>query len=382
MQMEDTHRERMNVEEQIVSKLTEKDKRTVQKFHRQLSTHSVLSVKSEDVLTSDDEDDDEITEEEALRLQRVIQAFQYHKKIQELPSEDTTDGKYKKLSSNSMDLLFSSITSESRYISPGRFHVFLSEESKAIVREVNHMIQNTFRRTTSKEVLVVQTEELGSSYQGLNHGSHSNAKHFHIQPDDITVNFNDKNGCQSKKNVFHHMNANGYAIHLENRQANGHANWYSVPLSKLPPKERFRCVVRKVIHSERRRKETEHEQKRKDYLAKFWKRRGDVSWFGLFLTLIGPCAFIADTATDLKVASDHISSGNPWWGTFTIMLVVFPAILVNVASYFYYKEDEDQAQRQPESGWQTVKITHFFQIGLLERWVENIPKKMFIMLKE
>lgn len=381
----------LDEEELIVNELTERDKRTVEKFNRQISNHSVLSIRSKDALDTEElqscDDSEEITEEDALRLQRVIQAFQYYKMSKDLNHEDDIDGrKYKRLSSDqSYEFLFASTGSYSRYVSPGRFHVTLTEESKNIVKEVNNLIQRGVRRTQSTEFLVEKREsnQLRSSYanQG-NHWSVHNGDIYNrtqlLRPESITLNlenkrqFNHDNHPNSNRGqeerTIKNVTANNHAIYNERiSHANGHALWNDRFPSSLYPKERFRWAVKRIIRQERDRKIEEREKKRKDYSQKLWKRRGDVGWFGLFLTLVGPCAFLADSATDLKVASDHFSTGHPWWGTFTIMLVIFPALLMNIVSYFFYKDDELHAKRKPESGWRTVKITHCLQLGLLER---------------
>lgn len=391
--MEDSVNGTLNEEELIVSELTEEDKHTVEKFQRQLSKHSILSIRSEDPWSSNDErfsvdeEADEITEEEALRLQRVIQAFQNFKQTKDVPYVDSIDGrKYRRISSNqSYEFFWSSKSSaESRFVTPGRFHVSLSEESKAIVKQMNDMIQrgkSTLRKTKSQEILIVQSEEFGSSYINANQ-KYSNVENnsFLLDPDNVRVDFNNENhygnsiyrNNQSKKDfLYPRRNEMGirHAIHSDNGHANGHPNvgFHRYSLSLLPPKEKFKAAVKRVIQSERIRKRSERDKKRKDYFEKLWKRRGDVGWFGLLLTLAGPCAFIADSATDLKVASDHFTTGHPWWGTFTVMLVIFPAILMNIVSYFFYKDDEAQSDRKPGSGWRTVKITHCLQLGLIER---------------
>lgn len=98
-----------------------------------------------------------------------------------------------------------------------------------------------------------------------------------------------------------------------------------------------------------------------------WKRRGKVACFTFIFACLAPFTFILDIGTDLNLARTYFTTGNPWWGTLTLVLVIFPSILTNLISYFFYIDDEDKVRRKPESGWRAVSITHCLQLGLVER---------------
>ena len=102
-------------------------------------------------------------------------------------------------------------------------------------------------------------------------------------------------------------------------------------------------------------------------LSERWRKRGNATWFGVFFSIVAMGAFFADVVTDLKVAADHYTAGSNWWASLTVMLVLLPSVVTNLFSFFWYKEDYEQVERRPKSGWKTVAITHLFLVGLVER---------------
>ena len=102
-------------------------------------------------------------------------------------------------------------------------------------------------------------------------------------------------------------------------------------------------------------------------LSERWRKRGNATWFGVFFSIVAMGAFFADVVTDLKVAADHYTAGSNWWASLTVMLVLLPSVVTNLFSFFWYKEDYEQVERRPKSGWRTVAITHLFLVGLVER---------------
>lgn len=359
-------------EDLTVEELTDKEIKTVQKFHRQLSTHSILSIQTEDGLDEPEGPDEKaptkisetITKEEALMMQKVLKAFGYNKQsdLLEQESEDGIDGRkvYRRLSSSesysntSYDYYRSSSTS--RYVSPGRFYVRVSEETKAIVRDVHEKIVNK-----KAGYVKVETNETLGSVQWDN--LHPNDIDFKMADEKINnqtpgypsngvgtkFGINNPEFWDSRNSLFAGSNA-----------INGHAGY--THLSRLPPLERFKELARKALAA----KHEEERRKKREFYTRLWEKRGKAGWLDLIFTIIGLGAFFADSGTDLKVASDHFTTDHPWWGTFTLILVIFPSILVNIVSYFFYKEDEEHGT-VPESGWKAVKITHCCQVGLVER---------------
>ena len=101
--------------------------------------------------------------------------------------------------------------------------------------------------------------------------------------------------------------------------------------------------------------------------SELWRKRGNATWLGVFFSVVAMGAFFADIGTDLKVAADHYTAGSNWWASFTVMLVLLPSVVTNLFSFFWYKEDDEQSERRPKSGWRTVAITHFLLVGLVER---------------
>lgn len=359
-------------EDLTVEGLTDKEIKAVKKFHRQLSSHSILSIRTEDGLDEPEGPEEQevpkesITQEESLLMQKVLKAFGYTQESEILEQEKTdgVDGRknYHRFSSSesydNTSYYQSSLTS--RYISPGRFYVRVSEETKAIVREVHDKIVHR-KPSLNTSYVSVKTQETLESVQCNN-----------LHPNDIDIGV--ANEELQNQTSGHLSNGAGPNFGINNPEfwdsrnslfsdpnisnaTNGHND-----LSRLLPKERFKELARRALA----RKKEDERRKKREFYTRLWMKRGKAGWLDLIFTIIGLGAFFADSGTDLKVASDHFTAGHPWWGFFTLVLVIFPTILVNVVSYFFYKEDEDNGTA-PESGWKGVKITHIFQVGLVER---------------
>ncbi|XP_031550249.1 cell death abnormality protein 8-like [Actinia tenebrosa] len=383
-------------EELTMEELTDKEIKTVEKFNRQLSRHSILSIRTEDGLDELETEIPEvydreapivketITQEEAFMMKNVLRAFGYVQESEILEKDtkaDRVDGSkiYRWFSSSeSYDTSYYELSSShtSRFISPGRFYV--SEETKAIIREVHQkIVQRKPCSSTSyeRQILVkvqsqvtsegvklddigieMANEELKNETSG--HPSNGVGPSFGI---------NNPEFCDSRISLLSDPN-------ISNAR-NGHVGY--TDLSRLPPRERFQELTRRALA---RRKE-EEKRKKREFYTRLWEKRGKAGWLDLIFTIIGFGAFFADTGTDIKVASDHFTTGDPWWGTFTLILVIFPAILVNLVSYFFYKEDEGHG-RVPESGWKAVKITHICQVGLVERYWQILVKGYQIKFKK
>jgi hypothetical protein len=385
-------------EDLMVGELTEKEIKTVEKFHRQLSSHSILSIRTEDGLDGPDDQEQDlqkesISQEEALVMKKVLTAFGYSQEdiiVTGQEASDGTDGKtYDRLSSSeSYEHSYRSVerssTYTSRFVSPGRFYVRVSQEIRTNVKEVHEKIKKRKPKISSVHPSLYSNVEVQSEVKLGNSIQIDNLHQKDVKLTIVDDTFQNQSSRHSNLYPKHEGESNVSRENSEFRTSqeslsvteqrdgnatNGHARWSdyrNANLSQLPPRERFQELVKRAVLKRAVLKRVEDRKKRQEFNAILWKKRGQAGWLDLIFTIIGLFAFFADSGTDLKVASDHFTTGNPWWGTFTLLLVFFPTVLVNLVSYFFYKEDGD-CDIKPKSGWKAVKITHILQVGLVER---------------
>lgn len=362
--------------------LTEEQKETVKRVNRSLSVEVLENGggngRNTQYVAS-------LNDEEVVRLRDAVKAFEIFKRETTQTSEqygDTTDGKvshrsypvrdvrenYHSFSWSSATSTLDSSHTRSSFVNPGRFIVRFSQETAKTLKQIYEEI--TFIR---REPMVHKQD---ASRLGAEGSSCSNGKIpvDSLKTEDITVHTVHHNGDltvrvtvkKPKSDLTVPVKATCEERELPNDAINqeGFPPGSSKRKNDLTPKERFRKAGLAVIQYLRSRPR----QMDKD-LSKLWLKRGQASWLSIMLTVVAMGAFFADIGTDLKVSADHFGAGNNWWGGLTLCLVFIPCFIVNVVSFLWYNEDEEKACRKPESGWRIVMVTHFFQLGLLERYI-------------
>ena len=336
---------------QTALKLDEKQKRTVRALRRQISSHSTRST------AIDGDHFAKLSEEEIILLRKIVETFTSNQRDAELTG-DEVDGKGRKVDRNwSIEsyLSGSSNRGSGTFVNPGRFYVRVTQENVKAVEQVcieidneeskNKPTTNGYGNLSGRHSFDNKIESKYKCYYGY---SVAVTKQSH---EAIVVRNSYVTGALPEGVT------NGTKFSFTDRPSWNKASG----LKHLPPRERFKRAVHLVMDNLKMRPR----KMDKDF-SELWRKRGNATWLGIFFTVVAIGAFFADIATDLKVAADHFRAGSNWWGSFTVMFVLLPSIIINLVSFFWYKEDE-KIGRRPKSGWKVVKLTHFFLVGPIER---------------
>lgn len=327
--------------------LDEKQKQTVRALKRQISSHSTGSLTTEGDYVA------KLNEEEVVLLRKVVQTIKTYK-ADSGSIGDEVDGKRVERNWSSESILSLSHGSGT-FVNPARFYVRVKKEEVRALEEVCLELDD--------EELNVKPSwnsygHLDSNFLSLNDYENT-YKHFYGYSVALTKQ-NEQPIVVTEAAVTEALPEGVTKFNLSNGSAykGGHRG----KLRHLPPRERFKQAVHLVMNNLKMRP-----RKMDTDFSELWRKRGNATWLGIFFTVVAIGAFFADIGTDLKVAADHFSAGSNWWGSFTVMLVLLPSVITNLVSFFWYKEDEQQTGRRPNSGWNTVFISHFFLVGLVER---------------
>lgn len=328
--------------------LDEKQKQTVRALRRQISSHSTGSSTTEGDYVA------KLSEEEVLILRKVVQTLTTYKADSDLIGDEVDN---RRVDRNwSVESYLSSSRGSGTFVNPARFYVRVKKEEvralEQVCLELDDEESNTkpswngYRHFNSNSLSSNNYENKYKPYYGYSVALTkqneqpivtTKAAVTEVSPEGVTK-FSFGNGSVNKA---------------------GHRS----KLRHLPPRERFRRAVYLVMDNLKMRP-----RKMDTDFSELWCKRGNATWLAIFFSVVAIGAFFADIGTDLKVAADHFTAGSNWWGSFTVMLVLLPSVITNLVSFFWYKEDE-QIGRRPKSGWKTVSITHFFLVGLIERYV-------------
>ena len=327
--------------------LDDKQKQTVRALRRQLSTHSTSGSTTEVDYVA------ELTEEEVLVLRKVVQTLTTFTADSDSIRDDV-DGR--RVDRNwSVESFLSSSRGSTPYVNPARFYVRVKKEEVKAVEQV---------------CLELDDEELNTkpatNGYGLLNSKHSLEGHDYKHYYGYSVAVTQQNLSSERPIVITTSETVREALPEDEIKflSNGHTKkaGHTSKLRHLPPRERFKQAVHLVMDNLKMRPR----KMDKDF-SELWRKRGNATWLGVFFSVVAIGAFFADIGTDLKVAADHYTAGSNWWASFTVTLVLLPSVVTNLFSFFWYKEDDEEVERRPKSGWRTVAITHFFLVGLVER---------------
>jgi len=350
--------------------LNEQQKQTVRALRRQISSQSTSSPTTE----TGDHVVAKLSEEELRLLRNVVETLTSYKANSNTIT-DEVDGR--EVERNwSVESYLSTSRESGTFVNPGRFYVRVTKEDV---------------RTLEQVCIELDEEEEAEKSTKPNSNGHINNKYLSLNKYENkfkNYGFSVALTKQSEKLVTVVENSTTGALPEEftkqknfsliNGSVTRHKSKQRGRLRYLPPRERFRQAVYLVINNLKMRPR----KMDKDF-SELWRKRGNATWLTLFLSVVAIGAFFADIGTDLKVASDHFTKGNNyWWGSLTLMLVFLPSAVTNLVSFFWYKEDDKQMGRQPKSGWKVVSVTHFFLVGLVERYWRILVKAYRIKRKK
>ena len=326
--------------------LDDKQKQAVRALRRQLSTHSTISSTTDCVA--------ELTEEEVLVLRKVVQTLTTFSADSDSIRDDV-DGR--RIDRNwSVESILSSRRESTTYVNPARFYVRVKkEEVKAVEQvclELDDEELNTQPVTNGYGHLNSKNSPLNVSGYDYGYRVAVTQQHHSSERPIVITNTTNETVTEALPEDEIKFLSNG-----RTKKA-GHTS----KLRHLPPRQRFKQAVHLVIDNLKMRPR----KMDKDF-SELWRKRGNATWLGVFFAVVAIGAFFADIGTDLKVAADHYTAGSNWWASLTVMLVLLPSVVTNLFSFFWYKEDYEQVERRPKSGWRTVAITHLFLVGLVER---------------
>jgi len=329
--------------------LDDKQKQTVRALRRQLSTHSTSSSTTEGDYVA------ELSEEEVLLLRKVVQTLTTFTADSDSIRDDV-DGR--KVDRNwSVESFLSSSRGSTTYVNPARFYVHVKKEEVRAVEQVC--------RELDDEELNTKPATNGYGYLNSKHSSSNendhDYKHYGYSVAVTQQNLSSEWSIVATNNTVTEALPEDEIKFLSNESTYYKAG-HSSKLRYLPPRERFKQAVYLVMDNLKMRP-----RKMDQDFSELWRKRGNATWLGIFFSVVAIGAFFADIGTDLKVAADHYTAGSNWWASFTVMLVLLPSVVTNLFSFLWYKEDDEQSERRPKSGWRTVGITHFFLVGLVER---------------
>lgn len=334
---------------QTVLNLDEKQKQTVRALRRQISSHSTNSSTSEG-----DHYLAKLSEDEVVLLRKVVERFTSYKADAD-STRDEIDGR-KVYRNWSVESYLSSSRGSGIFVNPGRFYVRVKKEDVRALEQVCIELDEEERKTEPT------TNGYGHLSSRYSFESDNESKYKRYYGYSVAVTKQNlqtivvSNSCVTEALPEDITNGTKFGL------INGSAPNKACKLRYLPPRERFKRAVYLVRDNLKMRPR----KMDKDY-SELWRKRGNATWLSLFFSVVAIAAFFADIATDLKVAADHFSAGSNWWGSFTVMLVLLPSVIINLVSFFWYKEDEQEIGRRPKSGWKIVSLTHLFLVGLIER---------------
>ena len=328
--------------------LDDKQKQAVRALRRQLSTPSTSSSTTDHVA--------ELTEEEVLLLRKVVQTLTTSSADSDLIRDDV-DGR--RIDRNwSEESFLSSSRGSTTYVNPTRFYVRVKKEEVEAVEQVCLELDD---EELNAQPVNNGYGHLNGKNSSLNVGGHD-YKHYYGYSVAVT-----QQNLSSERPIVISTNETVIEALPEDEikfLSNGRTKkaGHTSKLRHLPPRERFKQAVYLVMGNLKMRPR----KMDKDF-SQLWRKRGNATWLDVLFAVVAIIAFFADIGTDLKVAADHYIAGSNWWASFTVMLVLLPSIVTNLFSFIWYKEDVEQVERRPKSGWRTVAITHFFLLGLVER---------------
>lgn len=362
-------------------KLNEQQKRNVRALQRQISRQSTSNF-----IDGGDNDDivAELTKDELQLLEDVVDSFKSYNSASVEASGDEVDGVYtsKKIWKGGSVESYDAVTPEGdNFLNPARFYVHLTKEDVEALENV--CIEMGEEEAFEKANKIAHHKGSHGSYSLLNgYGNKGPSYGLSValtqQCEKIVVVKNTSTSAEPES--FSNPKQDSFHL-ISNRRVsqNNQNNGFRSKLKHLPPKERFRQAVYLVINNPVK----SPPRKMDEDFPEFWRKRGNVTWLSLAFTIGGIAAFFADTGTDLKVAIDHFTTGQDyWWGGFTLTLVFLPSVVTNVVSYFWYKEDSKRLKRPPEGGWKEVCWTHWFLVGVLQRYWRVLVKAYRIKRKK
>ena len=254
----------------------------------------------------------------------------------------------------SVESILSSRRESTTYVNPARFYVRVKKEEVKAVEQVCLELDDEELNT---QPVTNGYGHLNSKNSSLNVGGYDYGYRVAVTQQHLS---SERSIVITTKETVTEALPEDEIIFL----SNGHTRKAGKPskLRHLPPRQRFKQAVHLVIDNLKMRPR----KMDKDF-SELWRKRGNATWLGVFFAVVAIGAFFADIGTDLKVAADHYTAGSNWWASLTVMLVLLPSVVTNLFSFFWYKEDYEQVERRPKSGWKTVAITHLFLVGLVER---------------
>lgn len=105
--------------------------------------------------------------------------------------------------------------------------------------------------------------------------------------------------------------------------------------------------MRTEANSEIEENNTHSSLAEEDNEASLWNERAQRSLFQLFMPFITALLFLADIVMDFKLAASHLDQGHQKWAAYTLGVVLFSLIIVDVVSASFYLSD----QKDPNKTW-------------------------------
>ena len=328
--------------------LDEKQKQTVRALRRQISSQSTGGSSTEGDYVA------KLSEEEVLVLRKVVQTLTTYKAEPDL-IEDQVDGR--RVDRNwSVESFLSSSRGSGNFVNPARFYVRVKKEE---VRALEQVCLELDDEESNMKCYANGYSHLDNNSTSSNYYENK-FKHYYGYSVALSSSM-EQPIMVTEAAVTETLPEGVTKFGLSNGSVYKAGHMHRSKLRHLPPRERFKQAVYLVMDNLKMRP-----RKMDTDFSELWRKRGNATWLAILFSVVAIGAFFADIGTDLKVAADHFATGSPWWGSFTVMLVLLPSVITNLVSFFWYKEDE-HIGRPPKSGWRTVSITHFFLVGLIER---------------
>lgn len=96
--------------------------------------------------------------------------------------------------------------------------------------------------------------------------------------------------------------------------------------------------------------------------AEFWQQRGQCSRFGLVTPLFAALMFLVDVVMDCEMAATHYREGHHKWAAYTLAVVIFSLVFIEVLSAIFYRDDQTN---EGKSSW----LEHFqLQVLQVKPW--------------
>ena len=80
-----------------------------------------------------------------------------------------------------------------------------------------------------------------------------------------------------------------------------------------------------------------------DEEIRIWYKRARCWRSDLLLPFLAGLMYVIDVGMDVKVAVTHANSGNPKWAAYTLGIVIFSLVVIEIVSVCWYRGDQTHA---------------------------------------